>query len=132
MKRFLVILMLGLFCGVAQAQRIQWYKATEFAAKWVENNYWTDWTDWIDTDINVKIDLSKDMVVIYSESPQVYKVIRQVEAPYDDSGVQVKFKIIDQDNDVGYLRLRIENNGNSQIYIDFADIMWVYNVTRIK
>ena len=33
--------------------------------------------------------------------------------------------------DYGYIRLRIERNGNSQIYIDFADVMWVYNVVRV-
>jgi hypothetical protein len=52
---------------------------------------------------------------------------------YDDGGgVQIKFSVIDQDGDRGTVRLRIQNDGNSQLYVDFADIMWVYNVYRIN
>lgn len=120
--------MLGLFSiGAIQAQT-QWYKATEFSYKLS----YTDWSDWESVDISIKIDLTNDIVTIYSQDIQIYKVIQQVESPYDSLGKQVKFLVIDQDYDRGYLRLRIENSGRSQIYIDFADISWVYNVRRTQ
>ena len=82
--------------------------------------------------MKVKIDLDDDIIVVYSEKLQVYRVIGDLGSYTDESGgKQQKFRIIDQDDDYGTLRLRIETNGNSQIYIDFADIMWVYNVTRL-
>lgn len=70
----------------------------------------------------------------YEESveTQIYKVLEQVKSPYDSNGTQVKFRVIDQDYDKGFLRLRVENNGNSQIYVDYADISWVYNVVRTR
>jgi len=49
----------------------------------------------------------------------------------ESQGKQTKFYVIDQDGDLGYVRLRIEKNGNSQVYIDFNDVMWVYNVRRV-
>lgn len=132
MKRFVIIIMFGLLCiGATQAQT-QWYRATEFAIRAVNNGRWTSWSDWKSVNINVKFDLSNDIIVIYSNETQIYKVLEQVSSPYDSKGTQVKFRVIDQDYDVGYLRLRIENNGNSQIYIDFSDISWVYNVVRTK
>lgn len=132
MKRILIIIMFGLFClGVTQAQT-QWFKATEFAVRVVNNGYWTKWSDWESVDINIKFDLSNDLIIIYSQETQIYKVLEQVKSPYDSNGTQVKFRVIDQDYDKGFLRLRVENNGNSQIYVDYADISWVYNVVRTR
>lgn len=132
MKRILVIIMFGLlYTGAIQAQT-QWFRATEFAVRVVNNGYWTNWSNWESVNISIKFDLSNDLIVIYSQETQIYKVLGEVEAPYDSNGVQVKFKVIDQDYDKGFLRLRVANDGNSQIYIDFADISWVYNVVRTK
>ena len=132
MKRILIVIMFGLFCvGAVQAQT-QWFKATELAIKVVNNGNWTKWSDWESVDINIKFDLSNDLIIIYSQEIQVYKVLEQVKSPYDSNGTQVKFKVLDQDYDKGFLRLRVENNGNSQIYVDYADISWVYNVIRTR
>lgn len=127
MKRIIILIVLGLFSlGAVQAQT-QWYKATEFAYKVVGYN----WSDWEKVSINIEFDLRNDVIIIYSNGTQIYKIVQQVQSPYDPSGTQVKFQVIDQDYDRGYLRLRMENNGNSQIYVDFSDISWVYNVERI-
>lgn len=132
MKRILIVIMFGLFCvGAVQAQT-QWFKATELAIKVVNNGNWTKWSDWESVDINIKFDLSNDLIIIYSQEIQIYKVLEQVKSPYDSNGTQVKFKVLDQDYDKGFLRLRVENNGNSQIYVDYADISWVYNVIRTR
>lgn len=114
-----------------QAQT-QWFKATEFAVRVVDNGRWTKWSDWESVDINIKFDLSNDLIIIYSQETQIYKVLEQVKSPYDSNGTQVKFRVLDQDYDKGFLRLRVENNGNSQIYVDYADISWVYNVVRTR
>lgn len=132
MKRILIVIMFGLFCvGAVQAQT-QWFKATELAIKVVNNGNWTKWSDWESVDIDIKFDLSNDLIIIYSQEIQIYKVLDQVKSPYDSNGTQVKFKVLDQDYDKGFLRLRVENNGNSQIYVDYADISWVYNVVRTR
>ena len=73
-----------------------------------------------------------DIIVIYSQQTQIYRVLENMGSYTDESGGrQTKFFVIDQDEDYGYVRLRIEKNGNSQVYIDFNDVMWVYNVKRI-
>ena len=127
MKRlFLGILML-LFSITSFAQIIN-FKATSVAIK--EIGY--QWSDWQRCNILITFNLKTDKVVIYSNSIQVYKVLTQGENFIDESGgEQVKYRVIDQDDDLGSMRLRIERNGNSQIYIDFADVSWVYNVVRI-
>jgi hypothetical protein len=104
------------------------FKATSVAIK--EVGY--KWSDWQRCDILITFNLKTDKVVIYSRSIQIYKVITQGQNFIDESGgEQVKYKVIDQDDDLGSMRLRVETNGNSQIYIDFADVSWVYNVIRL-
>lgn len=132
MKKVLVTLALILCALGSFAQsNVIWFRTTEFAWKQKEYGVWSDWTDWEDSNMKVKFDLNKDQIIIYSPIIQVYTVLGVDEPPYDSGGQQVKYRVIDQDYDRGHVRLRIENNGNSQIYIDFADLKWVYNVIRI-
>lgn len=126
------ILCLSIFEVFAQNNSTLWFRTTEFAWKYKESGVWSEWSDWIESNMKVKFDLNKDQIIIYSPSTQVYTVLGVEEPPYDPNGQQVKYRIIDQEEDFGYLRLRIEKNGNSQIYIDFADLRWVYNVIRIQ
>lgn len=133
MKKIFLTLALVLCTLETFAQsRILWFRTTEFAWKQKEYGVWSDWSDWEDSNIKVKFDLNKDQIVIFSPNVQIYNVLRIEEPPYDPSGQQVKYRVIDQDDDFGYIRLRLENSGNSQIYVDFANVKWVYNVIRTQ
>lgn len=128
MKKFVLGIIIALFTAIPSFAQTINFKATSVAIK--ETGY--QWTDWQKCNILITFNLKTDKVVIYSRSIQVYKVLTQGESFIDESGgEQVKYRVIDQDDDLGSMRLRVETNGNSQIYIDFADVSWVYNVIRI-
>ena len=86
--------------------------------------------------MNLCINLSTDRITIYSPRTQVYQVygVYNNGNTYIDSsgGTNMKFYVIDQDYDKGSIRLRVERNGNSQIYVDFSNVAWVYNVIRTQ
>lgn len=129
MKKIILGIILALFMSIPSFSQIINFKATSVAIK--EAGY--RWSDWQKCDILITFNLRTDKVVIYSRSIQIYKVITQGQNFIDESGgEQVKYDVIDQDDDLGNMRLRVERNGNSQIYIDFADVSWVYNVIRIN
>lgn len=132
MKRFLLLLMISVIGVTAYSQSIQYFRTTSFAYRYVEYGTWTNWSNWQECNVNIKFDFNNDVIYIYSDKTQIYKVLYQEENPYDSSGQQVKFRVLDQDGDYGHIRLRIENNGNSQIYIDFSNVSWVYNVRRTR
>lgn len=112
------------FLGITvQAQDVKWFRAYELAIN-IDN----EWSNWETVDIPVKIDLSNDKITIYSEEVQIYRIIKQINTPKDPSGTQLAFSMIDQDGDRGMFRFRIQNNGTKQMYIDFTDVGWVYNV----
>lgn len=128
MKKIILGIILALFMSVPSFSQVINFKATSVAIK--EVGY--KWSDWQKCDILITFNLNTDKVVIYSRSIQIYKVITRGQNFIDESGgEQVKYKVIDQDDDLGSMRLRVETNGNSQIYIDFADVSWVYNVIRL-
>lgn len=129
MKRFLMIFALLLSIVAANAQ-VQYYRSTAYAQANVYNGCYV-WSDWQSSNMTITINLNTDMITIYSPRTQIYRVVSAGDA-YNDSngGRQVSFKVIDQDGDRGTIRLRIESNGNSQIYVDFSNVAWVYNVVR--
>lgn len=99
------------------------FKATSVAIK--EIGY--QWSDQQRCNILITFNLKIDKVVIYSRSFRFIKFITLGQNFIDESGGEwVKYKVISQDDDLGSMRLRVETNGNSQIYVDFADVSWVY------
>lgn len=128
---FLFIMLVGL-CASVSAQTYH-YKTTSFAYKYVnEYGRWTQWSDWMESNLLLTIDFDDDVIKVFTEKTQVYLVTKFV-GNYTDSsgGQQAEFRVVDQDGDAGSVRLRIEKNGNSQVYIEFSNIMWVYNVKKI-
>lgn len=132
MKKYLLMLFMVFTLTTSAFSQIQWYKTSEISIRYLNKNtgYWTNWSDWEKCVVSIKFDLNNDVITIFSKNTQRYQVLELEEPPYDASGKQVKFYVKDQDGDYGHVRLRIENNGNSQLYVDFSDISWVYNVRR--
>lgn len=130
---FCLVMMLSFINPVSTIAQVYSYRTTEFAYKEV-NSYgnWTNWSSWEPSNIPMTIDFGNDLVVIYSNTKQIYQIIEHVRNYTDNSGgTQMEFRFIDQDGDRGTMRLRIERNGNSQVYIEFSNIMWVYNVRKV-
>ncbi len=126
-KKILALLSFCIMTTICFGQ-VQWYRATSFASKTANSSYWSAWEE---SNVQMMFNLTTDQIIIYSPITQRYNVIRQVEAPYDASGTQVRFLVTNSNGYYGYVRLRIENNGNSQVYVDFTDGSIVYNVRRI-
>lgn len=135
MRKFLVLFLMlfTLNIGTVSAQTYT-YRSFQFSYKQLlDNGRWTNWSKWENSNLLITINYDDDVINIYSQMPQKYVIVSHSDSYTDESsGHQVRFNFIDQDGDKGTIRFRIEKNGNSQLYIDFADIMWVYNVRKIE
>lgn len=113
-----------------------WYRTTGFKQAAVYNGSYNWPSQWEPSNINICIDTDNDMVTIYSPRTQVYAIYESYNNgnAYRDSGggQTVKFYAVDHDYDKCTIRLRVESNGNSQIYVDFSNVAWVYNVRRTR
>lgn len=129
MKKLLTLLIVFTLCGNAFADEILKMRATSFAIKSTDDyGYWSDWSDWEDCSVLVVINVTNDRVNIYSGTPQVYDIYDYGEEEYDDNGTTTTFNCIDDEGLQCDMRIRIQNDGQVQLYIDYSDIMWVYNV----
>ena len=134
MKKFLIILAMVLCTlgSFAQNSNILWFRTTEFALMYTDDyGRWSDWSDWEKSNMKIKFDLENEQITIYSPNRQVYYLLEELEQPSDSGGKQIKFSFIDQDEDYGSFRIRKQNNGTIQFYVDFSNVRWVYNVVQL-
>lgn len=122
MRKIVLFVLLLTIVSSVHATEDTWLKAYEFAYKFKGQ----EWSEWISCYLDIKITSNK--VIIYSKETQIYNILRETDTPYDNNGEQVGYLIKDQDGDYGRIRLRFQNNGAKQIYIDFDNISWVYSV----
>lgn len=128
MKKYVVLFLLMIAGAMGADAQVYEYQAKQFAFKRIVNGSWTDWTDWQPSTVRVRINYNTDVITVYSSKTQVYRVVEHLRNYTDSSGgKQVEFKIIDQDDDIGHVRLRIETNGNSQMYVDYKNLILCYS-----
>ena len=108
---------------------VQYYKAYQYTQKM---SYESDFDDWTTVNIPITFNLTTDQIIIYSKRVQTYYIYKYDTYISNEGLNAVRFYFVDQDLDKGTCRLVIRKDGTSQIYIDFSNITWVYNVIRIK
>jgi len=133
MKRFLTILIVSLVTLTVGAESI-WFTGYSYAVKY-KNNYNRNnsqgWSNFQKCNVNIEFKIDDDFIIIYSNRTQVYGIYGNA-GTYNDAegGQQQGYYVLDQDYDKGMIRLRIARDGTSQLYVDFDDVGWVYNVVR--
>lgn len=129
-RRIILVVILTLITTVASAQTWR-FQSQAYSQRELTGYGWREWSDWTPTNVYITMDLDSDIITIYSNKTQRYKVFRYV-GNYVDNGAQVaEYKMIDQDGDRGTLLLVVKPDGQSEIYIKFANIQWAYIVVRI-
>lgn len=126
-KILLIIVSSFMLVSYANAQKL-WYKTTAFAYHINDD----PWSDWAPSSLLVKFDLDNDKITIFSDEVQIYRIVEEITPPYDNQGTTVAYRTLNQDNSKCIIRLRRRNDGDCQLYIDFADISWVYSVKRVS
>ena len=132
MKRLVSVILLffSIYCYAGDS--IRYYETTSFSMKKVVKGEWTDWSEWEDSGMIITMNLTKDVVEILSPKAQIYNITENKGLYFDqEDGRNVNFSFVDQEGYKGTMRLRIEKNGNSQMYIEYANVMLVYNLIQV-
>ena len=130
MKKVLFTLALLLtFVGTISAEVLK-MRTTSFAIKSVnEYGYWSDWSDWEGCSILVVVDVDGDRITIYSQTPQEYDIYDSEYEESDGEGGTIQtFHSVDANGLRCDVRIRITKDGSMQLYVDYSDVMFVYNV----
>lgn len=132
MKKFVIMLALlsmTTFCAVAQsAMRFMSYG---FASGVVNNYGRVVWDDWEDSHIPISINVEEGRIRIFSKDEQDYQVVKDLGKSKDDDGESYTMKCMDNDGLICHVRLRRQYLNNViQLYIEYEDYRWVYNVEQ--
>ena len=131
MKKLFLLICLLLAITAVQAEVLK-LQATSYAYKYQNDyGYWTDWTEWEYSSVLIVINTDNDRINIYSKTPQEYDIYDYEDSYRDkDGGETTTLKCIDADGVRCDVRIRIERSGNRQLYVDYSNIMWVYNIVN--
>ncbi len=130
MKNRTILLVVALCVSVMVSAEVHKWQATSLAFRTLDDyGYWSEWTDWEDCSILVVFNLNTDRVNIYSNETQEYDIYDYLDESYDNNGSKtVTLKCIDADGLRCTMRLRTQSDGQKQLYVDYSDFMFVYNI----
>lgn len=130
MKRLLPLI-IALFTVQMAFTQVTKLKANAFAIRSLsEYNGWSDWSDWSDCNILCVFDIANDRITIYSSENQVYDIIVSHDGYYDSDGDYLWIlEAIDKNGSKCKLKLITRNvSQRVEMYINYSDMQWVYNV----
>jgi hypothetical protein len=107
-------------------------RSTAFSSRHKINEYkWSNWSDWEEASILITIDTDNDRITVYSSQRQVYDIANnEGESTDEDGDKTISLYCIDDDGTKCRVRLVYLNSQNEkiQLYVDYIDVSWVYNV----
>lgn len=135
-KKSILVFLLFLISQLMTGQ-ITKFKSSSYAYSVKNENTgsWSKWSDLEETEVLITVDLSSDRIKIFSKMEQVYDIIKYYDKEVDKDGDEtLKFHCVNDDGLKCYVRFVILNsrNGRRQLYVDFADMMWVYNIYKLE
>ena len=124
MKKLLLILLLFLSVN-AYSQVTKYYSDFSSHKALISKDKWADWTDWERCDAKIKIDLDSDTITINNSK---YCIDKYIETVVDSNSKTIKYAVINYDNKSCFIRIREQEDGVKQLYLDYDDIVYVYNL----
>lgn len=131
MRKFLITLFLIIsfaYCSFAQTFK---YYSTEFSYKTKNNyGYWSKWSEWESSHCLIVINLDRMVINIYSSTTQEYDIYDFDGGISEDNGggEYMTLKCVDRDGLRCELRLRVQTDNQIQLYVDYNDVILVYNI----
>ena len=80
MKKFILsfLLVFGLLSASSLSAQTYYYKTFQFSIKYKTNGVWSNWSDCESSNMTLTIDLDRDVITVYSEKRQIYKVLENM------------------------------------------------------
>lgn len=131
MKKIILVLCFVFGALYANAQTYKYY-STYFAykAKNDYSGYWSDWSDWQPSRCLITISTDRDVINIYSSTPQEFDIYEYVGDSSDPNGETAEYRCVDADGLRCHVRIRRQNDGALQLYVDYNDLIYVYSIER--
>lgn len=129
MKKILALLMILLVFTSNTVPREVCYYSSFTSYKKLINNTWIDWTDWREYYVEIVFDTNSNTITIYdTDIEKVYKIHPIYEKSEDSNSITIKYKVVEAKDNCLYIRFRNQYDGVKQLYLDYKDLVYVYNL----
>ena len=118
MKKLFILLILTL--STINLYAIDYYSNFVSRKEFVDN-VWLDWTDW--ENCNIKITVTDSTITVSDKTYQT-KIVDKIDDYYSITTV---YKVKSYQKDL-YIRLRFQNDGIKQLYINDVNVIYCYNL----
>lgn len=135
MKKKHILLSIVIMFTLCVKAQVYKYKTESISYKF--KNYdgsWEDWSKWEETKVLVVINIDLMRISIYSKETQVYDIAEYEGKIIDSDGDEnIVFYCIDSKGKTCRVKLlTIKNNQQRQIYINYSDVIFAYNIYYIQ
>lgn len=128
MKKLIIVMMLA-FLGIASSNaQVYTYKSYAFAEK--KPGY--AWSNFVNSNLTITINLNTDVIRIYNKMNSRFNVYNTRTVTDNDGETQLCCDSYDEEGLRCVVRLIIRYDGTSQIYVDYNNVSWCFNVRRIS
>ncbi|MFY7665559.1 hypothetical protein [Flavobacterium sp.] len=129
MRKFCLLFLLCL-PTLLQAQ-VYRFKATSFSiTERLDNDSWSDWTPFEESTVVITLDGKKERITIASKEIQVFEIMEYAEKIETDEDIIIGFRCANLDGaqvEIDIITRKKQNN-RKQIYVNYSDVRYVYNV----
>jgi hypothetical protein len=136
MRKIITISLFLFFTQIVFGQVVK-FKSTGVAVT-VKDKITQEWNDWSEmraAEVLIVLDVDNDRIKIYSNEEQTYDVIDSEEPSTDSDGdFTIGFICINEDGLKCRVRLvtLYSQNNQEQLYVDFGDTKFVYNIYTLE
>ena len=135
--KFILLLLWALLFSPHLFSQVYKNRARDFAYKYKDDLHgaWSKWSYWTQGNILVVIDLDKQTFTIYTKETQRFDIVKNYRKEYDDKGVEVfRMSCVDKNGLKCDIRERFVSNRAyfAQLYVDYDDLSYVYNLVHDK
>lgn len=128
MKKFFLFLVAAIMMVISASAEVINVDARSFSYKYkMDSGKWTAWSDWERSSVSIEINTDNSEIVIYSKEPQRF-TINSSDSEEDRKSKTLVCKCVDANGINCTIRLRITNDERCQLYVDYADLVYVYTL----
>jgi hypothetical protein len=133
-KILLLLAVFGLGFQKSHAQPIRFKTSSVSYTDKKNDGNWNDWSDFVDANVLITLDAKKDLITVNSSEVQSFKIKAYGEIIDNEETNIVPFECID--NKFSKCKIFIitkkKENNRMQIYINYNEVKFVYNIYNDK
>lgn len=124
-KKFFITMLL-LISSMAAFSQVYTYRSYAYSEK--KPGY--AWSNTVSSNLKITINLNTDVIRIYNKLNSTF-LVQTSQSYYDNDGEwTLKCNCRDEEGLRCTIRLIIRNSGTSQMYVDYNNVTWCYNIVR--